>query len=327
MWHKPAFSLPFSRTRLLIFTTIPILSFIACSMIFPAKASNAASPRPAQAKQLKTNDRVHDLDRTPRTTASSDRPIVTLRVVNVILTRDLTGDLVSLSRQELRDLSADMAAFENEVLTRTKADLRVKLVETVFDDSAHYSEGVDPDTMLSDMSLLNDTSTAAIRAVRARTNADVLMVIGGEMRGACGIANLNTSRSAKFAVGIVNSKCIRDSHDLTYPHEFGHALGLDHDRAIATGKHSNDDTNYGFVTSKSELRDVMSYDKACRKGSTCYPVATYANPKVTITMPMSDGRGHTTTKNIALGDGDNDAAHYINDSLRLYAAMNYNDGN
>lgn len=148
----------------------------------------------------------------------------------------------------------------------------------VYSGELAYSES-SPSTDLSRLAMTTDGYLDSVHTLRNTYGADVVTLLGeGYVNaGACGVGYLMTYVSTGFAssaFNVVDRTCA--AGNLTYAHEMGHNMGLQHDPANA-GSSPAYSYAYGYQEPTGLFRTVMAY--ACPTGS-CPRLMYFANPAV-----------------------------------------------
>ena len=124
-------------------------------------------------------------------------------------------------------------------------------------------------------------------AARESTGADLatLLLAGSDIAGvgSCGRASVfhNGFSASNFReFRSISMSVVRMGCSLSLAHEIGHNLGCHHDRDNVSDEHKNVILPYafGFISSASDFRTVMSYSK----GGCCPRVMYFSNPDLTI---------------------------------------------
>lgn len=114
------------------------------------------------------------------------------------------------------------------------------------------------------------TINASVAGWRTETGADQVSLIS-ESADACGIGYLTASAGLAFTA--VNRGCAVGN--LSFPHELGHNIGMQHDRGSATSAPAYP-YSYGYIAPDCSFRDVMSYP-------ICAPrLNHYSSPRIVI---------------------------------------------
>lgn len=136
-----------------------------------------------------------------------------------------------------------------------------------------------PTTDLSRLAMTTDGYLDSVHTLRNTYGADVVTLLGeGYVNaGACGVGYLMTYVSTGFAssaFNVVDRTCA--AGNLSYAHELGHNMGLQHDpnNANSSGAYSY---AYGYQQPAGAFRTVMAY--GCPTGS-CPRLMYFSNPSV-----------------------------------------------
>ena len=177
-------------------------------------------------------------------------------------------------------------AYANSAVTQ-----RLRLV---YSGELSYTEAA-PSTDLSRMALTADGYLDSVHTLRSTYGADVVTLLGEGYvsSGACGVGYLMTNVSTGFAsnaFNVVDRTCA--AGNLTYAHELGHNMGLQHDPGSASSNPAYSYA-YGYQQPSGLFRTVMAYP--CPSGS-CPRLTYFANPSVSYNG-MATG---TATQNTAL---------------------------
>ena len=150
-------------------------------------------------------------------------------------------------------------------------------------------------TDLSRLAAPSDGYLDSVHALRNTYGADVVTLLGNGYAnaGACGVGYLMTYVSTGFATSafnVVDRTCA--ASNLSYAHELGHNMGLQHDPNNASGSGAYSYA-YGYQHPAGAFRTVMAYP--CPTGS-CPRLMYFANPSVSYNgMPTG-----TASQNTAL---------------------------
>jgi hypothetical protein len=144
-----------------------------------------------------------------------------------------------------------------------------------------YDEGEDLSVDLNRLSGVEPGAIAAVPALRDRHRADLvhLIVEGGGNDGACGIGwMVEPDAALTEATGFSVSDHRCSAANLSFAHEIGHNLGMDHDRHVVDKPDPNA-INFGYVSIEDRRRTLMAYGNACyEQGVDCPRVVTYSTP-------------------------------------------------
>lgn len=189
-------------------------------------------------------------------------------------------DLLIFYTPQARDSAGGVAQIE------ATAQAAVDMANTAFFDSemvAHFdlvgtalSTRNDSGSMSSDLSWLRaDPDTATLRNQLAADMVS-LIVAGGE---ACGVGYVMRSPGPAFASSAFQVTAIGCAvGNLSFAHEHGHNMGMEHDPANGTSPASASfPYAFGHFVNGS-YRTVMSYAGECSSG--CTRVAHFSNPSI-----------------------------------------------
>ncbi len=192
-------------------------------------------------------------------------------------------DLLSMYTPQARDAVGGVPQIEaliqaavdnsNTAFMNSGMPIRFQLVATAL---ANHNDTGSSGTDLSWLG--NDPVTAALRDT---VKADMVSLITEDGGGFCGIGNLPLSWGPGGNPNSVHQVTARGCAvgNLTFPHEHGHNMGLEHDPANANSPGSGTyPYRYGHYVSGS-YRTVMSYSNQCSGG--CTRVTQFSNPEVT----------------------------------------------
>lgn len=144
-----------------------------------------------------------------------------------------------------------------------------------------YAEGADLSVDLDRLSGLEAGMLAEVPSLRDRYRADLvhLIVEGGGNDGACGIGWMvepDAALTAATGFSVSDHRC--SAANLSFAHEIGHNLGMDHDRHVVDKPDPNA-INFGYVSLEDRRRTLMAYGNACyEKGVDCPRVVTFSTP-------------------------------------------------
>ncbi len=182
--------------------------------------------------------------------------------------RDAAGGTSAIEATLQGSVDISNSAFE-----RSEVAARFQLVGTMLAD--HNDSG----SSSTDLNwLINDPEVAA---KRNEVQADLVGMLGASIGGGCGRGQLplnwsNPTNNVNAVHQVTALGCAIGN--LSFPHEHGHNMGLEHDppnaNAAGSGTYS---VRYGHTVNGS-YRTVMAYSNQC--GSGCGRVAQFSNPEV-----------------------------------------------
>lgn len=181
--------------------------------------------------------------------------------------RDAAGGVPQI--EATAQAAVDMA---NTAFTNSDMEARFRLVHT------ELSSRNDTGNISSDLNWLRGDATVATR--RNEYNADLVSLFVENGGSACGIGylmgNEDASAFGPSAFQVTDRGCAVGN--LTYAHEHGHNMGLNHDPAngLPPGSAYQPDAFGHFHN--SQYRTVLSYSTECASGCTRQPY--FSNPAV-----------------------------------------------
>ena len=224
-------------------------------------------------------------------------------------------------------LSVDLTniAYENSAISQ-----RVALVHTQL---FTYTESGNTSTDVIRWRTLNDNHMDEAHTARDTHHADLMMLIveyadPSAPNVGCGVAYFQSSIDASFenrAFGLTVRSCAISN--LTFPHEIGHNLGLNHDWYL------DNDTNpetyaHGYPHPAGRWRTIMAYNHYCTAsaGITCTRIPHFSNPNVAY-QGAPTGVPSNTASNCLSGETTPDptscdahAEKLLDDNNPVYAA-------
>ncbi len=191
-------------------------------------------------------------------------------------------DVMVLYTPQARDAAGGVANIE------ATAQAAVDNANTAFGNSNVPAQFNLVYTGLADHDDSGNTSTdltwvandGTVATLRANVGADLVSLLVEDGGGFCGVGYVMRNPSTSFAASafqVTARGCAVGN--LTYAHEHGHNLGLEHDPANgpAAGSASYP-WSFGHYVNGS-FRTVMSYSSQCTQG--CTRVAHFSNPSIT----------------------------------------------
>ena len=198
-------------------------------------------------------------------------------------------------------------------------------IRLVLSEEVQYIEDGDSYIDLGRFANDSDGYIDHVHDLRDLYAADLVHIVVSRSVNVCGVARLNLGESSaedeKNGFALTVSEC----GGLTFAHEFGHNMGLVHDRYAAgvpvTG------SNYGYVNQRmfdegapesARWRTIMAYYDQCEEvgGFYCPWVANFSNPEVTYN---GDPTGVPVDNPSTGVDGPADAAKTLNERREITA--------
>jgi len=200
--------------------------------------------------------------------ADAGSPVIDVLVVSTTLTSSTLG-----GESGVRSAAEALVAQANKGYADSGLDVRLRLagvhLSTWDEDGFAWSDTL-YGLMDEDDGLLDDVPPA-----REAVGADVVSVLVDGDGGACGLGFLMSPARPAFeaaAYSAVDLRCA--GPNLSFTHEIGHNLGLQHDRDNA-GSTPATDHAYGYQDPDATFRTVMAYD--C-EGARCPRLNLWSNP-------------------------------------------------
>ena len=200
------------------------------------------------------------------------------------------------------DQAIDLA---NQAYTRGSIPMRLQLAGSL---AVAYAEGNGTATRFETNlnHLTSGSQFATVRSPRNQTNADLVALLRADPTAcgaqcACGIAwfpgggTMPTPSAATRETGfsVVAHGCITN---LSFHHELGHNMGLQHDRYVVSGNPGNNFYNFGYVNYAQRVRTIMAYNNFCAdRGQNCTRINWFSSPTVRATGNVVIGRARNTT--------------------------------
>jgi hypothetical protein len=144
-----------------------------------------------------------------------------------------------------------------------------------------YAEGDDLSVDLNRLSGLEQGILDEVPALRDKYRADLVhMIVEGKGNdGNCGIGWMvepMAPDTAEAGFSLSDYRC--SAANLSFAHEIGHNMGMNHDRYVVEDDEPNA-INFGFVSPDEGRRTLMAYGNQCYdKGVDCPRVVTYSTP-------------------------------------------------
>lgn len=235
--------------------------------------------------------------------------------VNIIpVTRPTIIDVMVLYSDDARDAAGGQRAIEDLIdLSVADANLayensgvnqKLRLVHT---EEVRYNETNDFELDLANLQTDNDGNIDNVFALRNQYGADMVTLFIADAADYCGLSDPmddeNFDDYADHAFSVIEIGCVSN---LSYPHELGHGMGAQHDRATSDGAYEGlYEYSNGYQDLGGAFRTVMAYD--CPRRS-CVRLPFFSTPLKT------NGR-------LALGTVNDDNARTLNNTRALGASL------
>jgi hypothetical protein len=144
-----------------------------------------------------------------------------------------------------------------------------------------YNEGADIVRNLNN--LTDGASFLTVRNLRTARKADLVSLFRKTDPSFCGVAWLPgggampmpSAATKETGYSVLAHTCVTN---LSFHHELGHNMGLNHDRYVSPGA-PNSSYNFGYVNFPQRVRTVMAYNDRCvALGSSCTRVNWFSSP-------------------------------------------------
>jgi len=148
-------------------------------------------------------------------------------------------------------------------------------------EQVDYREGADLGVDLERLSGVEPGILDEVPALRDKYGADLvhLIVEGQSDDGSCGIGWMvepEAPLTAEAGFSVSDHRC--SAANLSFAHEIGHNLGMNHDRYVVDEPDPGA-INFGFVSLDEGRRTLMAYGNQCyEKGVDCPRVVTFSTP-------------------------------------------------
>lgn len=185
------------------------------------------------------------------------------------------------ARQNMRMLVAESMNQLNRAAEMHRGDRFGVSFRLVGLEEVDYQEGADLSVDLDRVSGAEPGILDEVPALRDKYGADLvhLIVEGQGDDGSCGIGWMvepDAATTADTGFSVSDHRC--SAANLSFAHEVGHNLGMNHDRYVVD-KADPASINFGYVSIDDRRRTLMAYGNACYdKGVDCPRVDTYSTP-------------------------------------------------
>ena len=188
---------------------------------------------------------------------------------------------LAASRQDMDVLVAESMAQLNRAAGMLPGDRFGVTFRLAGIEEVDYREGKDLQVDLDRLTGLEPGYLTEVPALRDKYGADIvhLIVEGQADDGSCGIGWLvepEAPLTAEAGFSLSDHRC--SAANLSFAHEVGHNLGMNHDRYVVEDPDPNA-INFGYVSLEEGRRTLMAYANQCiDKGINCPRVVTYSTP-------------------------------------------------
>jgi hypothetical protein len=213
--------------------------------------------------------------------AEAAEAIVTIRVLVAYTTNAMNeaGGRTAIEGEIRRAV-----ALSNQAYTRAGAQISLVLAGMM---RVNYTESADISTDLNN--LTSSVSLANVRTRRANVLADLASLFRRNNPSFCGIAWFpgagfmptpvaGAGGTRETGYSIMNRTCVEN---LSFHHELGHNMGLQHDRFVVSGSPGTNFYNFGYVNLQKRQRTIMAYNNLCAASSfNCTRINYFSSPTI-----------------------------------------------
>ena len=197
------------------------------------------------------------------------------------------------ARQDMTLLAAESMDQLNRAAAMGPGDRFGVTFRLVGLEQVRYREGADLSVDLDNLSGVDPNILQPVTALRDRYAADLvhLVVEGQGDDGSCGIGWLvqppDAATTAATGFSVSDHRC--SVANMSFAHEIGHNLGMNHDRHVVRNADPNA-INFGYVSVENQRRTLMAYGNACyEQGVDCPRVLTFSTPDKAVAGDRSWG--------------------------------------
>jgi hypothetical protein len=216
----------------------------------------------------------------------------TAGVIDVMVVYTPTARTHAGGQTAIEQLIATAVSETNTSYANSQINQRIRLVQTAL---VSYTEVSEFGTNLAALRAGTGAGLEGVAALRNQYAADlVMMLIHPTSPSACGIAYVQNTVSAAFAVSgfsVTDTSCM--SPGFTFAHELGHNMGAHHDWYVSSSQfpypyaHGYVNPNVGH-----RWRSIMAYNDRCSvAGFSCRRLLAWANPDQSINPYCEFGSG------------------------------------
>lgn len=188
---------------------------------------------------------------------------------------------LAASRQDMDLLVAESMAQLDRAARQHPGDRFGVTFRLVGLEEVNYREAEDMGIDLERLSGLEPGFLNDVPGLRDRYRADLvhLIIEGPPDSGSCGIGWMiepEAPLTADAGFSVSDHRC--SAANLSFAHEIGHNMGMDHDRYVVD-KADPGAINFGYVSLETSRRTLMAYGNQCYdQGLDCPRVVTFSTP-------------------------------------------------
>ena len=238
----------------------------------PTACPKAATMHPSRRNLPRRSERSLDTEPPCDVEGAGDRGTIDILVLYTPL---------AASRQDIDVLVAELMAQLNRASRMLPGDRFGVTFRLAGIEEVDYREGENLQVDLDRLTGLEPGFLTEVPALRDKYGADIVhMIVEGQGNdGSCGIGWMvepEAPLTAEAGFSLSDHRC--SAANLSFAHEIGHNLGMNHDRYVVEDPDPNA-INFGFVSLDEGRRTLMAYANECiDKGVNCPRVVTYSTP-------------------------------------------------
>jgi hypothetical protein len=227
---------------------------------------------------------VRNRDSAPAETAQDTEAaeaVVTIRVLVAYTTNAMNeaGGKAAIEAEIRRAI-----ALSNQAYNRAGVQITLQLAGMM---RVNYTESSDIEVDLN--RLTSAASLQNVRTRRANVTADLASLFRRNDPNFCGIAWFpgagfmptpvaGAGGTRETGYSIMNRSCVEN---LSFHHELGHNMGLQHDRFVVSGNPGTNFYNFGYVNLPKRQRTIMAYNNQCvANGFNCTRINYFSSPTI-----------------------------------------------